>query len=187
MNLLVFLDNHDTSRFYKTTPSSSLNRYKQALAFLLTVRGIPQIYYGTEIVMAGDKANGDGALRNDFPGGWKGDKVNAFTPAGRDSLQTEAFAYMQKLLRWRAGNEVVAKGSYKHFIPRNGVYVCERRLGNRSVVVLLNGTDEKKMLDLAPYREVLPSSSANELLSGKNIRLDSSLSLSARDVMILEF
>ena len=187
MNLLVFLDNHDTSRFYKTTPSSGLNRYKQALAFLLTVRGIPQIYYGTEIVMAGDKANGDGALRNDFPGGWKGDKVNAFTPAGRDSLQTEAFAYMQKLLRWRAGNEVVAKGSYKHFIPRNGVYVYERRLGNRSVVVLLNGTDEKKMLDLAPYREVLPASSANELLSGKNIRLDSSLSLSARDVMILEF
>ena len=94
---------------------------------------------------------------------------------------------MQKLLRWRAGNEVVAKGSYKHFIPRNGVYVYERRLGNRSVVVLLNGTDEKKMLDLAPYREVLPASSANELLSGKNIRLDSSLSLSARDVMILEF
>lgn len=83
MNLLVFLDNHDTSRFYKTKPSDNLNRYKQALAFLLTVRGIPQIYYGTEILMAADKADGDGALRNDFPGGWQGDAVDAFTPAGR--------------------------------------------------------------------------------------------------------
>ena len=70
MNLLVFLDNHDTSRFYKVPPTGDLNRYKQALAFLLTVRGIPQIYYGTEILMAADKAEGDGVLRRDFPGGW---------------------------------------------------------------------------------------------------------------------
>ncbi|WP_455640096.1 glycoside hydrolase family 13 protein [Parabacteroides sp.] len=187
MNLLVFLDNHDTSRFYKTKPSDNLNRYKQALAFLLTVRGIPQIYYGTEILMAADKADGDGALRNDFPGGWQGDAVDAFTPAGRDPLQTEAFAYMQKLLKWRAGNEVIGKGSFKHFIPQDGVYVYERKYGSRSVVVILNGTDEKKTLSLAPYKEVLPSASAVELLSGNKIGLTSSLSLQARDILILEF
>ena len=187
MNLLVFLDNHDTSRFYKTKPSDNLNRYKQALAFLLTVRGIPQIYYGTEILMAADKADGDGALRNDFPGGWQSDAVDAFTPAGRDPLQTEAFAYMQKLLKWRAGNEVIGKGSFKHFIPQDGVYVYERKYGSRSVVVILNGTDEKKTLNLAPYKEVLPSASAVELLSGSKIGLTSSLSLQARDILILEF
>lgn len=187
MNLLVFLDNHDTSRFYKTKPSDNLNRYKQALAFLLTVRGIPQIYYGTEILMAADKADGDGALRNDFLGGWQGDAVDAFTPAGRAPLQTEAFAYMQKLLKWRAGNEVIGKGSFKHFIPQDGVYVYERKYGSRSVVVILNGTDEKKTLSLAPYKEVLPSASAVELLSGSKIGLTSSLSLQARDILILEF
>lgn len=187
MNLLVFLDNHDTSRFYKTRPSGNLDRYKQALAFLLTVRGIPQIYYGTEILMAADKADGDGALREDFPGGWPGDKVNAFTPAGRDSLQTAAFSYMQKLLRWRAGNDVIGKGSFKHFIPQDGVYVYERKYGSRSAVVILNGTDEQKSLDLAPYKEVLPSTSADELLTGKNVKLDTSLALQARDVLILEF
>lgn len=187
MNLLVFLDNHDTSRFYKTRPTDGLNRYKQALAFLLTVRGIPQIYYGTEILMAADKAEGDGGLRNDFPGGWPGDKVNAFTPAGRDPLETEAFAYMQKLLKWRAGNDVISKGSFKHFIPQDGVYVYERKYGNRSVVVVLNGTDEKKQLDLSSYKEVLPASSANELLTGKPVTLANSLPLQARDVLILEF
>lgn len=187
MNLLVFLDNHDTSRFYKTRPTNGLNRYKQALAFLLTVRGIPQIYYGTEILMAGDKADGDGALRNDFPGGWADDKVDAFTIEGRNPLETEAFTYMQKLLKWRAGNEAIAKGSFKHFIPQDGVYVYERKYGNRSVVVVLNGTDEKKLLDLSPYQEVLPAASANELLTGKSIQLAKSLPLQARDVLILEF
>lgn len=187
MNLLVFLDNHDTSRFYRTKPSRDLNRYKQALAFLLTVRGIPQIYYGTEILMAADKADGDGALRNDFPGGWPGDAVDAFTPDGRDSLQTVAFTYMQKLLKWRSGNDVIGKGSFKHFIPQDGVYVYERKYGSRSVVVVLNGTDKKKKLELAPYKEVMPSGSANDLLSGKNIDLTTSLPLQPRDVLILEF
>ena len=135
MNLLVFLDNHDTSRFYKVPPTGDLNRFKQALAFLLTVRGIPQIYYGTEILMAADKSEGDGALRRDFPGGWAGDKQNAFTPSGRTLLQNEAYTYVSKLLNWRKGNDAIGKGSFKHFITQNEVYVYERKYGNHSETV----------------------------------------------------
>ena len=111
MSLLTFLDNHDTSRFYRSeADTKNLDRYKQALTFLLTTRGIPQIYYGTEILMAADKANGDGLLRCDFPGGWPNDTKNCFDAANRTPQQNEAFSFMQKLLQWRKGNEVIAKG-----------------------------------------------------------------------------
>ncbi len=104
MHLLTFLDNHDTSRFYRSeADTKNLDRYKQALAFLLTTRGIPQIYYGTEILMAADKANGDGLLRCDFPGGWQNDTHNYFDAANRTALQNEAFSYLKKLLQWRKG------------------------------------------------------------------------------------
>ena len=187
MNLLVFLDNHDTSRFYKVPPTGDLNRYKQALAFLLTVRGIPQIYYGTEILMAADKAEGDGVLRRDFPGGWAGDKQNAFTPAGRTPQQNEAYTYISKLLNWRKGNDAIAKGSFKHFITQNEVYVYERKYGNHSVVVFLNGSDADRTVDLTPYQEVLPTHRAYDLLNDRQINLQTSLPLKGKGVLILEF
>ncbi len=127
MNLLIFLDNHDTSRFYRNDEDTqNLNRYKQALAFLFTTRGIPQIYYGTEILMAADKANGDGLLRCDYPGGWQSDLRNCFQNANRTARQREAFDYMQKLLQWRKGNETIAKGTLKHFAPNKG-NICIRK------------------------------------------------------------
>lgn len=187
MNLLVFLDNHDTSRFYKIPPTGNLNRYKQALAFLLTVRGIPQIYYGTEILMAADKADGDGVLRRDFPGGWAGDKQNAFTSAGRTPQQNEAYTYISKLLNWRKGNDAISKGSFKHFITQNEVYVYERKYGNHSVVVFLNGSDADRTVDLTPYKEVLPGHWAYDLLNDRQIDLQTSLLLKGKDVLILEF
>lgn len=187
-NLLIFLDNHDTSRFYRTEESTgNLARYKQALAFLLTIRGIPQLYYGTEILMAADKANGDGLLRCDFPGGWDGDRADCFLPANRTPLQNEAFDYTQKLLRWRKGNDVLAKGSLKHFAPSQGIYVYERKYGNKSVVVFLNGTGKEQTLGLAPYREILPRASATDVLTGKEVRLDQELTLESRGIYLLEF
>lgn len=187
MNLLIFLDNHDTSRFYKVPPTGDLNRYKQALAFLLTVRGIPQIYYGTEILMAADKANGDGVLRRDFPGGWAADKQNAFTAAGRTPQQNEAYNYVSKLLKWRNGNDAIAQGSFKHFITQNEVYVYERKFGNHSVVVFLNGSENDRTVDLTPYKEVLPAGSAYDLLNDQQINVQTSLSLKGKGVLILEF
>lgn len=188
MNLLVFLDNHDTSRFFLTEEqTNNFNRYKQALAFLLTTRGIPQLYYGTEILMAADKKDGDGNLRKDFPGGWAGDSQNAFIRSGRDDKQNQAFDYTQKLLKWRKGNEVIAKGSFMHYTPLDGVYVYERRLGDKSVVVMMNGSDEDKNVELAKYYEVMTKSSAKDVISDKAFDLSSSINLPARDVYIFEF
>lgn len=188
MNLLTFLDNHDTSRFFvKDEDTKNLDRYKQALVFLLTTRGIPEIYYGTEILMAADKAKGDGMLRCDYPGGWDGDSQNCFNAAGRTALQNEAFSYMQKLLQWRKGNEVIAKGSLKHFAPSKGIYVYERKYGNKSVAIFMNGTDKEQSLSLVPYREILPQSAADDMLSGKRVSLDKELILKPREMYVLEF
>ena len=188
MNLLVFLDNHDTSRFCKNEEDAkNIVRYKQAITYLLTTRGIPQIYYGTEILMAADKSEGDGCLRRDFPGGWKGDKVNCFTAEGRTDLQNEAFDYTRKLLNFRKGNEAICKGTMKHFSICKGVYVYERKYNDKSVVVFMNGTDEKQTLSLVPYKEILPSSSVTDFISGKNVVLDEEITLDGRETLLLTF
>lgn len=188
MGLLTFLDNHDTSRFASDKDkANNLTRYKQALAFMLTTRGIPQIYYGTEILMSGNKGNGDGALRRDFPGGWKGDEINAFSEKGRTALQNEAFNYTRKLLQWRKGNLAVTKGNMKHFSIRQGVYVYQREYNGQSVVVFMNGTNSSQELELTPYREVLLSDSSTDLLSEKTIKLTDKLSLNPRETLILTF
>lgn len=188
MSLLTFLDNHDTSRFCKSEEDSkNITRYKQAITYLLTTRGIPQIYYGTEILMAADKSEGDGYLRRDFPGGWKGDKVNCFTREGRTELQNEAFDYTRKLLNFRKGNEAICKGTMKHFAIRNGIYVYERKYNDSSVVVVMNGTDENQTLNLAPYKEVLPKSEATDFITGKKVALNDELLLEKRGILLLTF
>ena len=188
MNLLTFLDNHDTSRFAQTDEmAKSLKRYKQAMVFLLTTRGIPQIYYGTEILMTGDKGKGDGDLRKDFPGGWQGDTRNCFAKNGRTALENEAFEFTRQLLNWRKGNQVIGKGSLKHYSIQNGVYVYQREFNGKSVVIIMNGTDDSKELDLAPYQEILPRENALDVLTGKNVNLSGKLCLDGRENLILNF
>ncbi len=188
MNLLIFLDNHDTSRFGRTEElAQNLTRYKQAMTFLLTTRGIPQIYYGTEILMDGDKANGDGCLRKDFPGGWQGDKTDCFKAEGRTALQNEAYDFTRKLLQWRKNNEAIGKGSMKHFSIAHGTYVYQREYKGKSVVVIMNGTDERQVLDLTPYKEILPQTSATDFLSGQTIKLEEKLELDKRATLLLCF
>lgn len=188
MNLLTFLDNHDTSRFAQTDEmAKNLKRYKQAMVFLLTTRGIPQIYYGTEILMTGDKGKGDGDLRKDFPGGWQGDTRNCFAKNGRTALENEAFEFTRQLLNWRKGNQVIGKGSLKHYSIQNGVYVYQREYNGKSVVIVMNGTDDSKELDLAPYQEILPRENALDVLTGKNVNLSGKLCLDGRENLILNF
>lgn len=188
MNLLTFLDNHDTSRFAQTDEmAKNLKRYKQAMVFLLTTRGIPQIYYGTEILMTGDKGKGDGDLRKDFPGGWQGDTRNCFAKNGRTALENEAFEFTRQLLNWRKGNQVIGKGNLKHYSIQNGVYVYQREFNGKSVVVIMNGTDDSKELDLAPYQEILPRENALDVLTGKNVNLSGKLCLDGRENLILNF
>lgn len=188
MNLLTFLDNHDTSRFAQTDEmAKNLKRYKQAMVFLLTTRGIPQIYYGTEILMTGDKGKGDGDLRKDFPGGWQGDTRNCFAKNGRTALENEAFEFTRQLLNWRKGNQVIGKGNLKHYSIQNGVYVYRREFNGKSVVVILNGTEDSKELDLTPYQEILPKQTATDVLTGKNVNLSGKLHLNGRENLLLNF
>ncbi len=185
-NVLRFLDNHDTDRFLKEYPTE-LCGWKQAVTFLLTMPGTPQIYYGTELLMHGNKSRHDGYVRLDVPGGWPGDEVDQFTREGRDAIQNEAFDYLSKLLHWRQGNEVIARGDMKHYVLQKGVYVYERFLGDEKVLVFMNGTTKEVTINLDRYAESIKGlNSAKDFLSGKTITLGESLTLSAKEVLLLQ-
>lgn len=185
-NVLRFLDNHDTDRFLKEMPTD-LSEWKQAITFLLTMPGTPQIYYGTELLMHGDKRRSDGDIRLDVPGGWPGDKENYFTREGRTEIQNEAFDFLKKLLHWRKGNNIVAEGNMKHFVPQNGVYVYERYLNDKNIVVFMNGTGSEAEIDLNRYAETLKGkSSGKDFISGKTVSLHQILKLNPREIMIIE-
>jgi len=153
--ILTFLDNHDTDRFLPEIPEN-LDEWKQALTFLLTTRGIPQLYYGTEILMNGSKSRSDGDVRRDMPGGFDGDATDAFSGKGLTSIQSQALDFLRKLLNWRKGNEAIAKGSLKHFIPQNGVYVYERKYAGKQVIVILNPLNRPVEISMSNYSEIMP-------------------------------
>lgn len=186
--VLTFVDNHDTDRFLLKEPED-LGSWKQAMAFLLTSRGIPQLYYGTELLMNGSKEGSDGYVRRDVPGGFPGDTISAFTPEGRTELQNEAWFYLQRLLQWRRGeaNEVIAKGSLKHFMPQNGVYAYQRKLGDKEVTVLLNGTDKHNKVTMERTLEILPYGlQLRDIVSGKEVTIEPEMTFEPRQVMILQ-
>ncbi len=186
--ILTFLDNHDTDRFLLEEPET-LGWWKQAITFLLTSRGIPQIYYGTELLMNGSKEGSDGYVRKDFPGGFPGDKVNAFTATGRTSKQNEAHKFMTKLLNWRKGeaNEVIARGSLKHFMPENGIYVYQRKLGNKEIHVLMNGNDTAQTVTMERTIETLPYGTVmKDVLTGEDVTITEKITFEPRAIYILE-
>ncbi len=171
MNILRFLDNHDTERFILTVPDS-LDQWKQAVTTLLTIPGIPQLYYGTELLMAGDRKLGDGNVRRDMPGGFPGDRVNAFLAEGRTALQNEAFDFLSTLLHWRKGSAAIAKGSMRHFMPTNGIYLYERSYNGEDVIVVMNGNDSAKSVDMSRYLELLPQGeSYRDILTDEQVTL----------------
>lgn len=186
-HILTFLDNHDTDRFLLEEPDD-LGWWKQAVTFLLTSRGIPQIYYGTELLMNGTRAaGGDGNVRRDMPGGFPGDKTDAFTAAGRTDKQNEAFDFIQKLLQWRRGNEAIARGSLKHFMPENGLYVYQRRSGDKEVTVILNGNDSPVTTTMERTLEILPyGSQRRDMLTGETVTISPEMTFSPRQILILE-
>lgn len=190
-HVLTFLDNHDTDRFLAETPEKAdeLGPWKQAVAFLLTSRGIPQIYYGTELLMSGSKEGSDGYVRRDVPGGFAGDEMNAFTREGRSEVQNDAYDFMSNLLRWRRdkARDVMAKGSLKHFMPQNGIYAYQRKLGDKEVIVLLNGNDTPNTVTMERTLEVLPyGTTLHDVVSGKDITIEPEMTFAPRQVMVLE-
>lgn len=187
MNVLRFLDNHDTDRFILEEPEN-LDAWKQAMALLLTAPGIPQLYYGTELLMHGSKEGSDGYVRRDMPGGFDKRVRNQFTAAGRTEIQNEAYDFISRINHWRKTSEAIGKGDMKHFMPTNGVYLYRRSYGDEDVIVILNGKDEDLELDMSRYAEIIPEGKAyRELMSGESTALRDGtkpLSLKARESKI---
>lgn len=184
--VLTFLDNHDSDRFLLEEPTD-LGVWKQAIAWLLTTRGIPQVYYGTELLMHGSKEGSDGYIRKDMPGGWKGDPINAFTPEGRTELQNEAWDFFSRIANWRRGNDIIAHGSLLHFMPENGLYVYERKYDGKHVVVMMNGTSEELEIDMSMYGEIISSGETyHDVISGEQVLITPTMTFSPRAVCILE-
>ncbi|MFZ2907308.1 MAG: glycoside hydrolase family 13 protein [Cyclobacteriaceae bacterium] len=185
LNNVIFLDNHDLSRF-ATVVKGDINKQKMGLAALLTLRGIPQLFYGAELGMPGDASN-HGTLRADMPGGWKADATNAFSETGRTPEQNELFNYLKTLLNWRKKTSVVHTGKFMHFIPENGLYVYFRYNDSESVMVILNNNEESKTLDTKRFQERLKGfSSGKNVVSNESITNLQNLSLPAKSATIIE-
>ncbi|MCM1319321.1 MAG: glycoside hydrolase family 13 protein [Muribaculaceae bacterium] len=194
MKVLRFLDNHDTERVILEVPEN-LNSWKQAQTLLLTVPGIPQVYYGTELLMAGDRKLGDGNVRRDMPGGFPNDTVNAFTRKGRTDLQNEAFDFLSKVLNWRKGSKAIAEGTMLHYAPMNGIYLYKRFIPDTEdeVVVILNGRDKDLQVDMSRYEQALkPGAKYRDILTGETIipfavdEAERTMNFSPRQILILE-
>ncbi|MDD2306102.1 MAG: glycoside hydrolase family 13 protein [Prolixibacteraceae bacterium] len=185
-NVLTFLDNHDLGRFNKKE-ETDLNRYKQGIAFLLTMRGIPQIYYGTEVLMTGTKEEGDGLLRKDFPGGWPGDKTNQFTKSGRTDMENEAWDYMQKLLQWRKTNDAVTNGTMIHYAPKGGIYVYGRIRDNHTVLVILNSATSEQTVKMDRFTDIIGKyTTGKDVITSKIYQVNNSITIPAKGEFILE-
>jgi len=184
--LVIFPDNHDMSRIF-TQLDEDYGLFKIAMAYVLTMRGAPQIYYGTEILMANPGTGSHGVIRSDFPGGWQGDEKNAFTGNGLSDAERQAQAYVRKLLNWRIDKEVIHSGRVTHFRPKDGIYVYFRHNESAAVMVVLNKNQDTSQLKLDRFEERLTGfSRATNVLDGSSVSLDGDLNIPARSAMVLE-
>ncbi len=185
-HVMAFVDNHDTDRFLGNGRDSLM--LKQALALLMTVRRIPQLYYGTEILMNGTKEITDGYVRKDFPGGFPGDDHNAFTADGRTKAENDMFRWTSRLLHWRQGNECITKGKQTQFIPFNGIYVIARQYKGRTVMTILNGTSKPATLKVSRYAEIIGKTKrAKDILTNRYYDLSKDVEMKGRQSLILDF
>ena len=185
-NLLVFFENHDTNRLNEIY-KNDFKKYQMAMTLIATVRGIPQIYYGSEIGMAGDKGKGDGDIRRDFPGGWNGDTNNAFTKAGRTEEQNKFFDFTAKLFNWRKNKTVIHTGKTTHYIPENNVYVYFRYNEKESVMVVVNNNEEKQTFKTNRFAENIKKyQSGKDIFTEKTFDLKNDITIDGKSVMILE-
>jgi glycosidase len=185
-NILVFAENHDTNRINEVY-KNDFKKYQLTMALIATVRGIPQLYYGSEIGMGGDKEKGDADIRQDFPGGWKTDAKNAFLREERTDIQNQYFDFTSKLFNWRKTNEAVHFGKMTHYIPENNVYVYFRYTDNKTVMVVLNNGITNQNLKTNRFQENIKNfKNGKDILTGKPYDLENGISLEAKSVLILE-
>jgi len=183
-NLLVFAGNHDMQRIYSQL-SENMDLYKIAMSFILTTRGIPQIYYGAEIAMTSTRDHGE--LRKDFPGGWAGDKIDAFNGIRLSGEQREAQNFMRDLLNWRKSSSAIGKGSLVHYPVKNGVYVYFRLYENDLVMVMMNNNKRSIRIDPGRFNEVLAEKNQGiSVLDNRVFDLTSKINLPGKTALILQ-
>jgi len=184
---VIFMDNHDMSRFYSMV-NEDMNKYKAGLTLLLTMRGIPQVYYGTEILMK-NYSNPDGLVRSDFPGGWKEDKVNKFTPAGRTTAENDAFNYFRTLANFRKSSEALQTGKMTQYVPQDGIYVYFRYSESNPsapVMVVINTEDKEIQLNNARFSERIgTANTASNVMTGELLNDIKTITVPAKGTLVL--
>ena len=188
---VIFPGNHDLDRIF-TVMGENYGKFRIVLTFIMTTRGIPQLYYGDEILMTG--GGPDGLKRKDFPGGWSEDPINAFTQDGREELAdetgfpvSEAYEFVSNLANWRKGSDVIHTGELTHFIPQNNVYVYFRHKDDKRVMVVLNGNAKSDVLYLSRFSEMIQDSqSGYDVIGGETVELNDTLAIEAYETMVIE-
>ena len=187
-NMMIFAGNHDMNRIGDTIGKNP-KRAKLAMTLMATMRGIPQIFYGDEMMFCSkDLSQGHGGLRVDFPGGWQEDKVNLFSSEGRTGLHKELFDYSQRLLQWRKGKEVIHNGQTMHFMTRDNTYAYFRYNDEEAVFVYINNSGETKRIPWSNYAEIAASlHDGLDVLSGEPTTVSDATEVGAHEALVVEF
>ena len=185
-NLLIFAENHDSKRFNQIY-NNDIRKYKMAMCMLATLRGIPQLYYGSEIGMSGDQHLGDADIRKDFPGGWEDDENNAFNPETRSECQNAYFDFTSKLFHWRKTNDAVHFGKTTHYIPEHNVYVYFRYNLLKSVMVIINNNPENQEISTLRFKENIGDyKTGKDVLTNEMYNLENAIAIEGKSALILE-
>lgn len=184
--LVIFPDNHDMSRIY-TQLNEDVALFKMALTYMLTTRGIPQLFYGTEMLMSNPGTTEHGVIRTDFPGGWDNDKVNAFTGKGLNEKQRDAQAFIKTLLNWRKTAPAIADGKLSHYAPENGLYVYFRHNDRQTIMVVINKNDHAVAINSSNYHTMVNRhTQAENVITKASISLDKPMDIAAKSAVIFE-
>ncbi|MCX7986252.1 MAG: glycoside hydrolase family 13 protein [Bacteroidales bacterium] len=186
-NKVIFAENHDWARIYEFL-GKDFNKMKIAVTLVATLRGIPQFYYGSELLMTGNGWQSHAEIRKDFPGGWPNDSINAFTPKGRTPLQNEMVNYISQLFQYRKSNPVLQFGKMIHFVPENNTYVYFRiDTANAVMVVINNHPTESRSLDVVRMKEILGKyNSGKDIISQELFTDFSTISVAPRSCRVIE-
>lgn len=185
MNQVVFLDNHDMTRFFSQV-GEDVDKLKMGIGWLLTTRGIPQLYYGTEVLMKGI-SNPDGYVRLDFPGGWPGDKQNKFTRDGWNKTEEEVFTWTKTLANFRKNSPAIKVGKLMQFVPVDGVYTYFRYNDSQTVMVVMNTDTTAKTVALDHFTERTTGfTTAKDIVSGKTHQLTGTWTVPGKILWIME-
>ena len=185
-NLVIFLDNHDMSRFF-TQVKENKSLFKMGLSLIATLRGIPQIYYGTELNFANPKSTEHGEIRADFLGGWTSDVKDAVSGQQLNEDEKNTQNYVAKLLNWRKGNEAVKKGKMMHFAPNDGIYTYFRYTEKSKVMVILNKNTQERKVDPHLYQEILPvNAKLKNVITGQMSNLGDYIKVDPMSALIVE-